>query len=233
MKIMLNKLFDHIIKIFTTIEHINPVESAKINENVYAVKTETVNFFIYRKDDNYICFDAGFGKNLIKNQLRGLSINPDKITDLFLTHSDIDHTSGIDLFKNARIHIGSAEEPMITRQKARMFGFIYNPKIKRPYNLLNDNDIVKVGSIEIKAISTPGHTPGSMSYLVNKSILFVGDTFKLIGNKVYPIRSYMNMNTEQQKRSIRKLAHIDNVRMAFTAHRGYTKDFSKAISDWR
>jgi glyoxylase-like metal-dependent hydrolase (beta-lactamase superfamily II) len=114
-----------------------------------------------------------------------------------------------------------------------MLVFIYNSKIKRPYHLLNDNDVVAVGSTKIRAIATPGHTAGSMSYLVNESILFVGDNFKLIDNKVCSLRRYINMNTEQQKKSIRKLACLDNVHLACTAHTGYTKDFNKAISDWK
>ena len=35
-----------------------------------------------------------------------------------------------------------------------------------------------------------GHTPGSMSYLMNDSILFVGDTLALKGGKVRPFSLY-------------------------------------------
>ena len=122
---------------------------------------------------------------------------------------------------------------MITGQKARMLGWIYNARINRPYHLLKDNDLVVVGLITIRAISTPGHTVGSMSYLVDESILFVGDTFKLIENRVYPKRRYINMNTEQQKESIRKLAHIDHISIVCTAHNGYTTEFDHAISAWK
>jgi glyoxylase-like metal-dependent hydrolase (beta-lactamase superfamily II) len=114
-----------------------------------------------------------------------------------------------------------------------MMGLIYNSKIKRTYHLLNDNDIVTIGSTKIRAIATPGHTPGSMSYLVNESLLFVGDTFKLRDNRVRSLRRYINMDTEQQKESIRKLAHLDHVRLACTAHSGYTKEFNHAIRDWK
>ena len=98
--------------------------------------------------------------------------------------------------------------------------------------LLKDNDVVTVGSIKVRAIATPGHTPGSMSYLVDEAILFCGDAFKLIDDKVYPIKHY-TMDTERQKESIRKLAGLDNVCLACTAHRGYTEKFSEAIGSWK
>ena len=114
-----------------------------------------------------------------------------------------------------------------------MFKVIYNGQIKREYQLLNDNDIITIRSIKIKAISTPGHTIGSMPYLVNDSFLFVGDTFNLINNKIYLMGNHINMDREKQKASIKKLAYINNVSMAFTAHRGYTDEFYKAISYWK
>jgi hydroxyacylglutathione hydrolase len=212
---------------------IRPINTGIITDNLYAVKTETVNFFIYKSNEDTICIDSGFRKNLIIRELNSLDIDPKSITHLFLTHSDFDHTNGLALFEKAKIYLSSYEEQLITGRKARMLGVIYNSKINRPYNLLNDKDIVVVGSTKIRAISTPGHTTGSMSYLVNESILFVGDTFKLIDNKVYSIRRYINMNTEQQKESIRKLACLDNVRLACTAHTGYTREFNEAISGWK
>ena len=40
---------------------------------------------------------------------------------------------------------------------------------------LKDEDILEVGTLNIKVIHTPGHTPGSVCYLVNGN-LFCGDT---------------------------------------------------------
>ena len=70
---------------------------------------------------------------------------------------------------------------------------------------------------------TPGHTPGSMSYLVNDSILFTGDTLTIQKGKVKPFFWLQNMNTRLQKESIKKLLKIDNVKMICTGHTGYLK----------
>lgn len=212
---------------------LRPIETGKLSDNLYVVKTGTVNFFIYKNDEDAICIDAGFWKRSILRGLHSLGIEPESVSHLFLTHSDFDHASGSGLFRRARIYLSSGEEQMITRRKARMLGCIYNPAIKRSHQLLNDNDIVTIGSITIKAITTPGHTPGSMSYLVNGSLLFVGDTFKLSDNRVYPLRRYINMDPERLKESIRKLARLEHIQLACTAHSGVTKEFDEAIGDWK
>jgi glyoxylase-like metal-dependent hydrolase (beta-lactamase superfamily II) len=131
------------------------------------------------------------------------------------------------------MYLPAAEEQMITGQTARLWGFIYNARIRRPYQLLNNLDEIDAGSIKVKAISTPGHTPGSMSYLVNQSILFSGDTFKLVDNRVCLLRRYINMDMVQQEKSIRKLAKLDDIQLACTAHWGCTNKFSEAMNSWK
>ena len=43
--------------------------------------------------------------------------------------------------------------------------------------LLEDDAVVPVGDLRVRTISTPGHTPGSMCFLVEGSpVLFSGDT---------------------------------------------------------
>jgi hydroxyacylglutathione hydrolase len=210
-----------------------PVATGKIAENLYAVKTGTVNFFIYRSGKDIICFDSGFGQPIILRELSKLGIAPAEITHVFLTHSDFDHAGGSALFENAKLYLSAAEQPLVIGQRARMLALIYNPKIKRPYELLKDNQVVAIGSTSVRAIATPGHTAGSMSYLVNESFLFVGDAFKLIDKRVSSLRPYINMDTQVQKQSIRKLACLENVQLACTAHSGYTRDFDQAILNWK
>jgi glyoxylase-like metal-dependent hydrolase (beta-lactamase superfamily II) len=42
-------------------------------------------------------------------------------------------------------------------------------------NFLKDGDIVKFGKSHLKVIHTPGHTPGSLCYLVDDKYLLTGD----------------------------------------------------------
>ena len=42
-------------------------------------------------------------------------------------------------------------------------------------NFLKDGDEISFGSSKLRAIHTPGHTPGSLSYVVDEKVVFTGD----------------------------------------------------------
>jgi len=213
--------------------HLHPVESGKLLENLYAVKTGTVNFFIYQDGPQLLCFDSGFGRQIILRELSRLGLDPRSVTHLFLTHSDVDHAGGLDLFANAEVYLSAAEQPLVSGRQARMLGLFYNSRLRRPFHLLNDNDQLLAGATRVRAIATPGHTPGSLSYLLNENLLFIGDAFKLTEGRVYPKRAYITMDMQQQENSIRKLAALENIRLACTAHNGCTTEFESAMQSWR
>lgn len=203
--------------------HIRPIKTQKINENIFVVRTLISNFYIYTKGQVTICFDTGYLPPIINHALKKLGVKQDDVTDIFLTHSDFDHVGGIRVFKKANIYLSSEEEKMITFKKPRIL-FMFNLKIRRKYELLNEGDIIEVGDIKIKAIQTPGHTIGSMSYLVNGQYLFTGDTLTLKKGEMKPFFFMQNMNTAKQKKSIEKIRKIkesENIKMICTGHSGY------------
>lgn len=211
---------------------------AKVADNVYEVKSRMVSMFIYKADDLLLCFDAGFNEDRVKKGFAELGFNPKDVRYVFLTHTDRDHVGGLNLFKNAELYLSSDEEQMINRSTPRFFGMAYNPPIRRRYNLLRDGDVIHAGEVRVEALSTPGHTPGSMSYLVNDSVLFVGDTLVLQKGKVRPfskfhLRDAMHMDRTAQSDSIRRLAKLTNVSLMLTAHTGFTTDFEYALREWR
>ena len=198
------------------------IKTGKINEKLYAVKTNFVNFYIYKAEEAIICFDAGYKKKAIIKEMEKVNIKPEEVTHVFLTHSDVDHAGGITLFKNAQIFLSVDEEQMITGKKTR-FPFMKNKPIKE-YQLLKDGEEVNLGEAIIKGIATPGHTPGSMSYLLNKEFLFTGDTIMIRGGKIGSFYRIINMDTKTQKESIKKIAEIDTLKMICTAHSGITEE---------
>lgn len=209
----------------------NPIKTMKITDNIYSVKSKMVNLFIIKDGDSVICIDTGFGFD-VKYGLRKLGIEPKTVSDVFLTHSDYDHAGNLKLFSEAKIHLSEDEEQMINGSTPRAMWIRYNKKIRRDYNLLRDGEVVMAGKIKVQGIATPGHTKGSMSYLINDSYLFAGDTMSLINSKVHTFPFFINMDTKTQKESIKKLSNIENVKMLFTAHSGYTTDFYSSVRKW-
>ena len=208
-----------------------------IADNVYEVKSRAVSMFVYAADDLPICFDTGISEDTVKRGFDALGFKPEYVKYVFLTHSDRDHVGGLNLFKNADVYLSIDEEQMVNKTTPRFLGFVHNPPLKKTYRLLKNGDIVQAGQTKIEALATPGHTPGSMSYLVNDSILFVGDTLTLREGKVRPfsklhLRDMTHMDIATQSESVKKLAKLKNISLIVTAHTGFTTDFQSAMGHW-
>lgn len=95
---------------------------------------------------------------------------------ILLTHGHFDHIAGIRPNPNVRIVMNKEDLNWLNKanQYLPMFGIpeISIPKIDI---FVNDGDIIKLGSLEIKVITTPGHTQGGVCFLVDGK-LFSGDT---------------------------------------------------------
>ena len=98
------------------------------------------------------------------------------------------------------------------------------------YTLLDDGQTFQVGSISIKGILTPGHTPGSMSYLINDNYLFVGDAFGLKDGKVVKPNKLFTGDMKTAVESFNKITHLPDAKFIFTAHSGYTRNYKYAVT---
>jgi glyoxylase-like metal-dependent hydrolase (beta-lactamase superfamily II) len=208
-----------------------------IADNVYEIKSRAVSMFVYTAAEPPICFDTGISEDDVKRGFDTLGFKPEHVKYVFLTHTDRDHVGGLNLFKNADVYLSIDEEQMIDRTTPRFLGFVHNPPLMKTYTLLKNGDIVQAGETKIEAVATPGHTPGSMSYVVNSSILFVGDTLTLRDGKVRHfskrhLRDLTHMDIATQTKSIKKLAQLKNISLMATAHTGFTTEFESAMSDW-
>ncbi len=95
------------------------------------------------------------------------------------THAHADHLSAAPYLKDklgAQIAIGShITEVQKTFQKIFNLGPSFVVDGSQFDHLLSDGDTLAVGSLEISAMHTPGHTSACMTYAVGDAV-FVGDT---------------------------------------------------------
>lgn len=92
---------------------------------------------------------------------------------------------------------------------------------------------IKNGDIKIKGILTPGHTPGSMCWIINDKYLFIGDAMSIKSGKAELFNSIFNMDDDLQARSLKKLAKLKGIKYVFSDHYGYTNDFESAFAKWK
>jgi glyoxylase-like metal-dependent hydrolase (beta-lactamase superfamily II) len=111
------------------------------------------------------------------------------LTGLWLTHGHFDHFADHAVVKNrfpaAKILIHALDEPKVRNPDAqtRMFQLPFIIPPLKPDANVTDNERLKIGSLDVQVIHTPGHAPGHVSYYFpHENVLVGGDL--IIGGSV-------------------------------------------------
>lgn len=131
---------------------------------------------------------------------------------ILLTHGHFDHILGVHGFKQASgaaVAIHSADADKLTDPvKSLCEGHF--PKSQTPVNadiLLKDGDAVQLGDEKIKVMHTPGHTSGSVCFILeNDRTIISGDTLfcRTVGRT-----DFADGSDEEMYKSIKKLISLD------------------------
>ena len=127
-----------------------------------------------------IVVDPGGDFDLIESKLGGLGATVDAIVH---THTHIDHvgaTAAVQRTSNARACIHEADRFLydLLPVQAAMLGVPLPEKVEMEGSLKDDSTIT-AGSVEMGILHTPGHTPGSVTFVVKTpdgTRVFSGDT---------------------------------------------------------
>ncbi|MHA2180807.1 MAG: MBL fold metallo-hydrolase [Promethearchaeota archaeon] len=146
--------------------------------SVYLINTNS--------NDGLVLIDCGMQLNMIK-KINKIGLNPMHIKHCIITHFHIDHIGAcadlkdynkIVKFYAHELDATPIEEKGYERETAaRWYGVNYKP-IKLEKRFKGEFEILKAGEYEFQCIHTPGHTPGSISVLLEtegKKILFGQD----------------------------------------------------------
>lgn len=219
---------------YSQMRQLKPIETAKISDSIFVIKSNYSNVFLVKKNNVYVAFDAGVDQKSVEEGCKTLSIDPSAVKAVFLTHSDADHVDGLTAFPSAKVYLSKDEEPLLKEKKYRHFmGQEHMNKLPvAEYKTLSDGQTVNVGGITVKAIATPGHTQGSMVYVVGKN-MFTGDLCIIKNGQVEKMLRIFTEDMAMDGESIRKIAKMKNIERIYTAHSGYTEDIDKALASWR
>ena len=201
----------------------NPTETGQIlNTDIFAVRDGFVTVYFIKTDNGYIMFDAGKNIQNFKASLEKTDINSDDIKWIFLTHSHYDHVSGLPLFPNAKIYMGKDELPLfdkkIKRDISKKGSMPHGIHIDKIIPLSNDQE-VSFNQTKVRCLAAPGHTIGSMVFLINGQYLITGDAFFIKdGNIDVHLAS---KDRKLAKKTIEQLKEtINNSSIVLTAHFG-------------
>ncbi len=99
------------------------------------------------------------------------------------THAHFDHIFGVDTLYETfgvrpRLHAAdNAIYAHMGRQATAMLGVTYDHAMPPLGDELHDGDRITLGSLELRVLHTPGHSPGSVVfYIEDEKVLFAGDT---------------------------------------------------------
>lgn len=139
--------------------------------------------------------------------------NASAVKAIFITHGHPDHTAGLKQFAWADVYVSEEDQGYI-EGKADPDGPLVKLSGKRPdlavydpskIHIVRDSQIISIGQRDIQAFRVPGHTRGSVVYLMNQS-LFVGDAASVDkkGRVVEPPQ-LVSFDVEQAIKSLREL----------------------------
>jgi glyoxylase-like metal-dependent hydrolase (beta-lactamase superfamily II) len=143
----------------------------------------------------------------VRDELSRLSLSPEDIEIVIITHGHPDHMEGVKLFQktDALIAVSSWEMEFI-KTVAPHYGEVLGIPEFEPEILLQEGDL-EIGDLKFEVIHTPGHSPGSVClYWPDRKTLFTGDVVfdQGIGRTDLP-----GGNGEKLKESIRKISRLD------------------------
>ncbi len=142
--------------------------------NIYFVGTVAASTHIIDTGEGLIMIDSGYQESLhlVIHNMHTLGLDPMNIKYIIHTHGHIDHmgaTRALVMMTGAKTFIGAPDKEYVTGEVnlswADELGLDLIPF--EPDVLIYDNDEITLGNTTVRAVATPGHTPGAMSFFIN------------------------------------------------------------------
>ncbi|MDB5527440.1 MAG: fold metallo-hydrolase [Devosia sp.] len=201
------------------------------------------NAFALETDNGLVLFDAGAGQHAaVQTRAFAAAGFPGGPTHMFLTHAHADHAGGAADIKErygATLYagpltaqwLGAADEAKVSLPAARRAGVYPQSYVYRAAEtdrIVHQGAVLSIGGVEIRALTTPGHSADHFSYLVRKggiTTLIAGDAI-FSGGKVV-LQDTWDCSVAQTCQTIRSLFALD-FNALFAGHGPFVLDNGKA-----
>ena len=210
-------------------------------KEIVPIKLGFVNSYLLKGENKIILVDTGTPGNankIVKN-IKNLGFIPSQVSLIILTHVHVDHCGSINELKKitgAKIAVHKDDAKCLTYGESAevtpvsAFGRLFKSitkNMKRGFegvkpDILIENEL-SLNSFGIKGrvLSTPGHTPGSVSILLDSGKCIIGDILASFGKLDY---SPFSSDFPMLKESLSKIMNT-NAKEIYISHGGvYSMD---------
>jgi len=157
--------------------------------------------------NTYLVFDENSKEGAVidlggesEELLNAIKSNGVDIKYILNTHGHFDHISGENYFQKeypVPTYVHKEDEQLVNHLEEILLYMGAKPhKPPKITNFLDENTQLKLGEEKIQVLETPGHTRGSVSFLIN-DVLFSGDTlfYESVGRTDFPGGSFSQIQS--------------------------------------
>ena len=152
----------------------DPAPPQHVFANVYMVGTCGITSLLITTSEGHFLIDGATNEAAdgIADNIRKLGFKPEDVKLLLITHEHLDHAGGIARLKEITKSAFAARQPALAVMETGL------PQGEHPQHglhpafpgakadrVLDDGDVLQIGSQKITVMATPGHSPGGSSYV--------------------------------------------------------------------
>jgi glyoxylase-like metal-dependent hydrolase (beta-lactamase superfamily II) len=167
----------------------------KLAEHVFQVTGHitglNANSFVIETNAGLVLIDTGYRDyycDSMKQMLKFWKVKNSTILAVFLTHGHFDHSGNSHIYSEQGIpvYIGEHDAVGVKNGGRLVMEPEFGTKFTTPTEIISvkEGDLFDYGNAVLRVIDLPGHTCGSVGYLVHideLDILFIGDMFLISG----------------------------------------------------
>ena len=159
---------------------------------------------------SYLVGDAAFGEAVvvdpafaIEQYLSAAAAEGVRIVGVLETHTHADHVSGHGRFATEQ-SVAVSIHPIAAPEY--------------PFDPIEDGQIVRVGSVEVRVVHTPGHRPEHCAFVADSELVLTGDSL-FVGEAARPdLAVEAKQGASDLFRSLRRLAELPDSVVVYPGH---------------